>query len=277
MAKSKYEYVKTFEKADGLLPGCYMVCRVDGRSFHRFSDDHFFRKPNDDRAIQLMNRCALEVMKMFSDVIVAIGMSDEFSFVFQKDTDLFQRRESKINSSLVSLFTSCYTFYWSEYMEDVKMKYPPTFDSRIILYPNEKILHDYLCWRQVDCHINNLYNTCFWALVHSGLTETQAEATLRVKDSAAKNEMLFSQFHINYNDLPSMHRKGSIFIRILEDHEHIAPSGKKFKREKSVIRLVHEDLISLAFWKKYSLLENWPTNVQQTSIKEKDSVENKHS
>lgn len=29
-------------------------------------------------------------------------------------------------------------------------------------------------------HINNLYNTCFWALVHSGKTETEAENILRV-------------------------------------------------------------------------------------------------
>lgn len=30
-------------------------------------------------------------------------------------------------------------------------------------------------------HINNLYNTTFWAIVHSGKTETQAEEELRVR------------------------------------------------------------------------------------------------
>lgn len=29
-------------------------------------------------------------------------------------------------------------------------------------------------------HINNLYNTTFWAIVHSGKTETEAEEQLRV-------------------------------------------------------------------------------------------------
>lgn len=35
MAKSNFEYVKIFELADVLLPKCWPVVRVDGRSFHR--------------------------------------------------------------------------------------------------------------------------------------------------------------------------------------------------------------------------------------------------
>ena len=36
MAKSKYEYVKDFEKDDALLPSTYIVVRIDGRSFHGY-------------------------------------------------------------------------------------------------------------------------------------------------------------------------------------------------------------------------------------------------
>lgn len=32
-------------------------------------------------------------------------------------------------------------------------------------YPTDSVIKDYLRWRQVDCHINNLYNTAFWKLV----------------------------------------------------------------------------------------------------------------
>jgi tRNA(His) guanylyltransferase len=35
MAKSKYEYVKSFEKDDSLLPNTWMVLRIDGRGFHK--------------------------------------------------------------------------------------------------------------------------------------------------------------------------------------------------------------------------------------------------
>ncbi len=35
MAKSRFEYVKSFEKDDGLLPHCWIVVRVDGKGFTR--------------------------------------------------------------------------------------------------------------------------------------------------------------------------------------------------------------------------------------------------
>lgn len=33
MANSKYEYVKKFELDDSLLPGCWIVLRLDGKGF----------------------------------------------------------------------------------------------------------------------------------------------------------------------------------------------------------------------------------------------------
>jgi tRNA(His) guanylyltransferase len=45
----------------------------------------------------------------------------------------------------------------------------PSFDARLVSYPNLKSLRDYFSWRQVDCHINNLYNYCFWLLVCGGV------------------------------------------------------------------------------------------------------------
>ena len=37
MANSKYEYVKDFEGADKLLPATYIVVRIDGRGFHKYT------------------------------------------------------------------------------------------------------------------------------------------------------------------------------------------------------------------------------------------------
>ena len=39
-----------------------------------------------------------------------------------------------------------------------------------------------MSWRQVDCHINNLYNTTFWALIQSGgMDAKDAEKLLAVR------------------------------------------------------------------------------------------------
>lgn len=46
--------------------------------FHRFSEMHGFKKPNDARALNLMNFCAAAVLKEFPDIIFAYGVSDEY-------------------------------------------------------------------------------------------------------------------------------------------------------------------------------------------------------
>lgn len=92
MANSKFEYVRHFEMADNMLPSTWLVVRIDGRGFHRFSQTHNFAKPNDRRAIELMNRCAIEVMKDIKDIILAYGQSDEYSFIIPKSSNLYSRR-----------------------------------------------------------------------------------------------------------------------------------------------------------------------------------------
>jgi tRNA(His) guanylyltransferase len=106
------------------------------------------------------------------DIILAFGQSDEYSFAFNKNTTLFGRRTDKILSCVVSAFTGSYVFNWNKYFEGPLLDVP-IFDSRIVTYPNEQTLKDYFRWRQVDCHINNLYNTAFWCLVKSGKTNQE--------------------------------------------------------------------------------------------------------
>lgn len=151
MANSKFEYVRRFEQEDNLLKECWIVVRLDGHAFHRFSSVHNFLKPNDARALNLMNECAKRLMREYGDVVLGYGQSDEFSFVLHKSTVLWNRRSTKIQTCFVSYFTSCYVLLWSEHFPETRLQYPPSFDARIVLYPTKKILKDYLYWRQVDC------------------------------------------------------------------------------------------------------------------------------
>jgi tRNA(His) guanylyltransferase len=156
MAKSKFEYVKGFEKMEKLLNNTFIVVRVDGHSFHKFSAAHQFQKPNDLRSIQLMTASAQAVMLEFDQIILAYGQSDEYSFVFKRNATLYQRREAKLISNICSLFTSYYVMHWNEFFPNVDLQYPPSFDGRAVCYPTFQNLRDYLSWRQADCHINNL-------------------------------------------------------------------------------------------------------------------------
>lgn len=108
-------------------------------------------------------------------------------------------------------------FHWPEYFPGVPLQYPIAFDGRVVLYPTRRVLRDYLSWRQVDCHINNLYNTVFWALVQQGgMKPHDAQQHLKGTLAGQKNEILFSRFNLNYNNLPQIYRKGTVLVRNTE-------------------------------------------------------------
>ncbi|KAI3220671.1 hypothetical protein DTO012A9_10140 [Penicillium roqueforti] len=113
MANSRFEYVKSFEQPDVLLPSTWIVVRIDGRGFHKLSDHYAFAKPNDRRALDLMNAAAVEVMKELPDLCIAYGVSDEFSFVFHPNCQLFERRNGKLVTTITSPATVSTLFRWA--------------------------------------------------------------------------------------------------------------------------------------------------------------------
>ncbi|XP_069026804.1 probable tRNA(His) guanylyltransferase isoform X1 [Embiotoca jacksoni] len=266
MAKSKFEYVRTFETDDTCLRNCYIVVRLDGRNFHKFAEQHEFTKPNDDRALGLMTRSARSVMEELEDVAIAYGQSDEFSFVFKRTSTWFKRRASKLMTHVASQFSSSYVFYWKEFFGEQPLLYPPGFDGRVVLYPSNRNLRDYLSWRQADCHINNLYNTVFWTLVQKGgLTTAQAEDRLKGTLAADKNEILFSEFDINYNNESALQRKGTTLIWEKRDETVTKRMKVQNEEEKKVsvtrsrrrVEAFHCDIIGDQFWEEHrNILED---------------------
>ncbi|KAM0276591.1 hypothetical protein ACHAQH_006596 [Verticillium albo-atrum] len=281
MANSKFEYVKAFEQPDILLQNTWVVVRIDGRGFTKLCTKYAFEKPNDKRALDLMNAAARAVMTDLPDITIAYGISDEYSFVFHKSCTLFERRASKLVTTIVSTFTAHYIHSWSTYFPDAPLTLPlPSFDGRAVCYPSVQNLRDYMSWRQVDCHINNLYNTTFWALIQlGGMDNRAAEELLAGTVSGDKNEILFSRFHINYNNEPEIYKKGSVVFR---DYELVEPGTHnvqadadaiaepismtksqtekdKKKRNKARIVIEHLDIIKDDFWDRRPwLLSNKP-------------------
>ncbi|XP_024380966.1 tRNA(His) guanylyltransferase 2 isoform X1 [Physcomitrium patens] len=251
MANSKYEYVKDFEVNDNILPHTWIVIRIDGRAFTKFSQAHQFQKPNDLQALLLMNASAVAVVEDLADVVFAYGVSDEYSFVLRKTSTLYQRRASKLISVICSLFASSYVMNWGKYFPETKLQYAPAFDGRAVCYPSESILRDYLSWRQVDCHINNQYNTCFWNLVGSGKSTAESQNMLKGTTADVKNNLLFDTFKINYNDLPQIFRKGSIVYRKKVEKVVKVEDGQEIKRLRSCAVVEHEDIIRDNFWTQY--------------------------
>jgi tRNA(His) guanylyltransferase len=268
MANCKYAYVRAFEEATNaiLLPDCFVVVRVDGQSFRRLSRAAGFQKPNDKHCCDLMVRAAQSVMKRFSpDVGLAYGQSDEFSFVFRRKSNCFNRRINKFVSLVPSVFSSAFARNWSQFFPDAILDEDQAFDGRAVMYPSTDVLRDYLSWRQVDCHINNLYNCTFHALtghfvrhleqqaspdqtpvvvtqplaVYSDpdfvpMSPQQATQRLDGTVSSDKHEILFSQFGVNYNNELQQFRKGSVILlsqdQVVRNREE---TKVRVKRDKS--------------------------------------------
>ncbi|KAF2716273.1 putative tRNAHis guanylyltransferase Thg1 [Polychaeton citri CBS 116435] len=271
MANSEYEYVKKFEQWDALPPANWIVVRVDGRGFSKLCKKYDFEKPNDRGALDLLNEAAWEVIKSFVDIVLAYGQSDfncPNSFVLHKSTTLFERRASKLATSIATAFTAEYCMRWSTHFPDKPLTSPwPTFDGRCVCYPTREILRDYLSWRQADCHINNLYNTTFWNLVlKGGMSGTEAEEFLKGTVASDKNEILFSRFGVNYNNEPELNRKGTVLYRaydVVNDAAESAikrakadPSSKsqlekeRKRKQKARIEMQNIDLIRDRFWQE---------------------------
>eukprot|EP00347_Sterkiella_histriomuscorum_P017049 403350856 len=312
MANSKFEYVKKFEFSNTLLPNTFMVVRIDGRGFTNFTTQHNFEKPNDIRGLQLMNKCAKEVMKQFTEIIISYGDSDEYSFIFKKSAKVFNRREDKILSTVLSLFSTSYVFYWDRYFqpekyfseqgldsEEIQRKLQkiserndtsnlkpqkllkvPSFDARIVLYPSLEDMQNYVSWRQVDCHINNQYNTCFWTLVQKGgLTTEQAQKRLKGTLTKDKNEIMFTEFGINYNNIDEIFKRGSIWLRMISKKElkqkESQENKKKYMEKQTKQKGIREDLsktVQQEEEKKESTINNIDRQMNQLDIQDKDSL-----
>lgn len=151
-----------------IVSDCILMCLANypHMATSRLSTHYAFTKPNDIRALNLMNAAATHVVRTIPDLTIAYGVSDEYSFVFHRSTNLFERRSAKLVSTVVSTFTAAYVALWGREFGGAKgdggagelgmnldLDMLPTFDGRAVCYPTWENLRDYLSWRQVDCMV----------------------------------------------------------------------------------------------------------------------------
>ncbi|XP_022876422.1 tRNA(His) guanylyltransferase 2-like isoform X3 [Olea europaea var. sylvestris] len=256
MANSKYEYVKSFEVEDEIMLPNIIVVNIDGRDFSRFSEMHEFMKPNDKRALELMNDCAKMVSEQFPDIIFSYGFSNEYSFVFKKETNFYQRRASKIFSLIISYFSSVYVTKWKEFFPQTEMRFPPSFQSQVISCASMEVLQAYLAWRQRECHLSNQYNTCLWELIRNGKSGKEAEEILKGTHKQDKNELLYEGFNINYKEQEAIFRQGTCILKT--EVQHIVKynkDGSPVQRLRMKAIKVHsKNIASRSFWNDYLCL-----------------------
>lgn len=182
-----------------ILPGMYIVARLDGRSFTRLTKEVCqFEAPFDVRFRDLMTDTVKTLMETGFRIVYGYTESDEMSLLFHPDDNTFGRKVRKINSTLAGEASAAFT---------LALGRVATFDCRVVPLPNKSRVADYFLWRQEDSHRNSLNAHCYWALRKEGQSQNAATSELESKSVSYKNELLF-QKGINYNDLPLWQKRG---------------------------------------------------------------------
>ena len=184
-----------------VLPQMYIVARLDGRSFTRLTKEVCqYEAPFDDRFRDLMVSTTRSLMQCGFDVVFGYTQSDEISLLLGRDERAFGRKLRKLNSVLAGEASSHFS---------IALGKPATFDCRVSQLPNKELVCDYFRWRNQDSVRNALNAHCYWALRKSGIDARLATRRLAGMNVAKKNELLFSDFGINFNDLPAWQKRGT--------------------------------------------------------------------
>jgi tRNA(His) 5'-end guanylyltransferase len=216
-----------------VLPGLYMVARLDGRGFTTLTKKQGrFEVPFDIKFRDLMVETTKYLMKCCGfKVIYGYTESDEISLLFDPDIDLFNRKIRKYNSILAGEASAKFSLLFNDI---------GVFDCRICQLPNNDTVIDYFRWRNEDAYRNALNSHCYWRLRKDGYTERKATQYMEKKGVAEKNELLFS-YGINFNDLPNWQKRGIGLYWTKEEKIGYNPKENSNVRvERNVIRIEYD-------------------------------------
>lgn len=219
------QQMRVFETAADycVLPGVFMVARLDGRSFTRLTKEVCqFEAPFDERFRDLMIETAQILMNCGFRVLYAYTESDEISLLLAEDEQLFGRKLRKYNSTLAGEASAKFSLLLGRVA---------TFDCRVSQLPSAGRVVDYFRWRSEDAARNALNAYCYWTLRKQGLDEQAATTRILGLSVSQKNDLLFDH-GVNFNDVPNWQKHG---VGLLWD-EFERPSLNPLTNEKVVAR-----------------------------------------
>ena len=182
-----------------VLPGLYIVARLDGRNFTTLTKEICaFEAPFDEKFRDVMIETTKHLMTCGFRILFGYTESDEISLLFHPEEEAFGRKTRKLNSILAGEASAKFSLLLGHH---------GVFDCRISELPQTDNVVDYFRWRNEDAHRNALNAHCYWMLRKQGETASAATALLLKKTISAKNEFLFEN-GLNFNDLPNWQKRG---------------------------------------------------------------------
>lgn len=209
MKKTLGERMKEYEAVTDvkLIKNMPVIIRLDGRAFHTFTKG--FEKPFDRIFSDCMGKTMKYLCENINNCVFGYTQSDEITLVlFDKDENSetwFDNRLQKIVSISASMATLQFNKIFLEYYNcqkeqniSPKKLFMAMFDARAFNIPTEDVVNN-IIWRQNDAAKNSINSV--------------AQANFTFKELQGKNgsdmqDMLMLQKGINWNDTPTMYKRG---------------------------------------------------------------------
>ncbi len=237
--KSLGDRMREYESCYGFkVPNrSYVIIRLDGKGFSKYTKK--FQKPFDDLLSNVMDAATIELCKYMTPAF-AYTQSDEVSLVFSTidniDAEMiFDGKLQKLCSISASKMTAafnkkmlqtlclnmaCETLVAKIIMDDLP-QIDAVFDSRVFVIPDIREVSNYFIWRQQDCTRNS---------VSMAASANFSHKLLEGKSSSEKQEMLFQEKGINWNDYAPKYKRGTVIKKTSYTVE--GPNGEEALRNK---------------------------------------------
>ena len=223
-----------------ITPRSYIIIRLDGKNFSKYTGK--LDKPFDEDFSKAMNETAMALCDYFNAKF-AYTQSDEISLLI---TEIGGNVESQpelgnVLQKLCSLTASVATAKFNEVrnIQNIRAKFedylkiPASefvmncltlpkqafFDSRVFVVPNEDEVMNHMIWRQQDATKNSISMAAHALLGH--------KATMN-KSGAEKQEMMFQDKGVNWNDYPIKFKRGVVIAKETYEKEVPMHDGHQF-------------------------------------------------
>lgn len=198
----EYEMVETGRRFLPMLP---IYARIDGKCFSKFTRN--MERPYDVN----MSNCMIDTTSVLVEktgALVGYTQSDEISLLWYTDNIesqiFFDRRIQKMVSVLASMTTSLFTFEAMKYWPTHTQNNMPLFDCRVFQLPTQEEATNVFLWRELDATKNAVSMAARSMFSHNAIMN---------KNGKEMQEMMWSEFNVNFNDYPSFFKRGTFIQR----------------------------------------------------------------
>ena len=214
-----------------------IIIRIDGKAFHTFTRG--FAKPFDDVLIKSMQDTAKYLCENIMGCKLAYTQSDEISLLLVDYEKLetqawFDNNLQKIVSIAASMATMAFNKFFTNNVKNEIMEYKASlvpqsvelqekikkyydtlkqalekgamFDARAFILPKEEV-NNYFIFRQQDATRNSIQ-----MVAQSNFSQKE----LQGKNCNVLQDMLHEQKGINWNDYPTVYKRGSCIIKVYD-------------------------------------------------------------